>query len=227
MIRVNQNSVVLLKKDLIKAVIFNACSQNGDMEWNEPIREETAITGNEKVFEEIFKTHFKNLHAYACTILKDASDAEEMVQQVFYKMWEKKTALEIHTSIKAYLYRSVHNECMNHIKHQKIKSAHHQYSLSREKQMVEKNDPAKRLTGNELEKKIYAALNELPEQCRTVFQMSRFESLKYQEIAFQLGISVKTVEAQMGKALKRLRLSLVEYLPVLIPFLYFILNLTF
>ncbi|MBS1597567.1 MAG: RNA polymerase sigma-70 factor [Bacteroidetes bacterium] len=194
------------------------------MEWNESVREETVTVGNEKVFEEIFKTHFKNLHAYACTILNDASDAEEMVQQVFYKVWEKKIKLDIHTSVKAYLYRSVHNECMNYIKHQKVKTVHRQYSAMQEEQTIEKNDPARQLTGNELEKKISAALNDLPEQCRTVFQLSRFESLKYHEIAFQLGISVKTVEAQMGKALKRLRLSLVEYLPVFIPFLYFILN---
>jgi RNA polymerase sigma-70 factor (ECF subfamily) len=212
---------------LTKAAIFRSYSQNGAMEWNESVQEELLTTGNEQVFEEVFKTHFKNLHAYACTILKDASDAEEMVQQVFYKLWERKTGLDIHTSIKAYLYRSVHNECMNHIKHQKVKAVHQQYSMLQEKLQVEKNDPAQQLTGNELEKKIFAALNDLPEQCRTIFQMSRFESLKYQEIAFQLGLSVKTVEAQMGKALKRLRLKLVEYLPVFMPLLYFILNTMF
>ena len=211
-----------VKRDLTKAGIFSAYSEIAVMEWNESVRDERIIAGNEKVFEEVFKTHFKNLHAYACTILKDGSDAEEMVQQVFYKIWEKKINLDIHTSIKAYLYRSVHNECMNHIKHQKVKTVHQQHAMRQDKQEV---DPAQQLTGNELEKKIIDALNELPEQCRTVFQMSRFESLKYQEIAFQLGISVKTVEAQMGKALKRLRVSLVEYLPISIPLVYIVLNL--
>src|SRR5882724_4082376 len=214
-----------IKRDLAKAAIFRSYSQNGAMEWNESVQEELLTTGNEQVFEKVFKTHFKNLHAYACSILKDESDAEEMVQQVFYKLWEKKTRWDIHTSLKAYLYRSVHNECMNHIKHQKVKTVHQQYSMLQEKQQVEKNDPAQQLTGNELEKKIFAALNDLPEQCRTIFQMSRFESLKYQEIAFQLGISVKTVEAQMGKALKRMRLKLVEYLPIFMPLLSILLNM--
>lgn len=194
------------------------------MEWTGPSQAELLIAGNEQAFEQVFKTHFKSLHAYAAAILKDVWEAEEMVQQVFYKLWEKRAQIDIHTSLKAYLYRSVHNECMNHIKHQKVKAVHRQYAMQ-EKQEIEKTDPAHRLSGAELEKNILNALNELPEQCRTIFQMSRFEALKYHEIAFQLGISVKTVESQMGKALKRLRLKLVEYLPLLIPIVLYILNL--
>jgi RNA polymerase sigma-70 factor (ECF subfamily) len=194
------------------------------MELTGASQAELLTAGNEQVFEQVFKTHFKGLHAYASTILKDIWEAEEMVQQVFYKLWEKKEQIGIHTSLKAYLYRCVHNECMNHIKHQKVKAVHQQYAMQQDKQQTEKNDPARQLAGAELEKNILKALNELPEQCRTIFQMSRFEALKYQEIAFQLGISVKTVESQMGKALKRLRFKLVEYLTLLIPALYFILN---
>ena len=72
---------------------------------------------------------------------------------------------------------------------------------------------------SELEQQINKALNELPEQCRTIFQMSRFEELKYQEIADRLGLSIKTIENQMGKALKILRVKLVDYLPILAVFL--------
>ena len=75
--------------------------------------------------------------------------------------------------------------------------------------------PAKKIVAGELEKKIHSAMNELPEQCRTIFQMSRFEDLKYREIAERLGISVKTVETQMSKALRILRTRLAEYLPVI------------
>jgi RNA polymerase sigma-70 factor (ECF subfamily) len=80
----------------------------------------------------------------------------------------------------------------------------------------ETDHASKKILSKELETKLYSALNELPEQCRTIFQMSRFEEMKYREIADKLDISIKTVENQMGKALKLLRIKLVEFLPILI-----------
>jgi RNA polymerase sigma-70 factor (ECF subfamily) len=77
---------------------------------------------------------------------------------------------------------------------------------------------------SELERRLQTAINELPEQCRTIFQMSRFEELRYQDIAHRLGISVKTVENQMGKALKLLRMRLIDYLPLLVLLLLNFLN---
>ena len=195
------------------------------MEWSDS----SAATLLEEVhdqFEYVFKSHFKGLNAYAYTFLRDVSLAEEAVQEVFYKLWEKKEQIGIHSSLKAYLYRSVHNECLNFLKHQKVKSDHQRYTMHQEKEYSENSDPAVRLAGIELEQKIQHALNELPEQCRTIFQLSRFESLKYQEIAGQLGISVKTVENQMLKALKRLRISLAEYLPLFVAILNMLTYLT-
>jgi RNA polymerase sigma-70 factor (ECF subfamily) len=143
-----------------------------------------------------------------------------MVQQVFYKLWERKEQVTVHTSLKAYLYRAVHNESMNHLKHRKVKSTHQTYVMHEQQHRHEKN-ATERLAGKELETKIREALNELPEQCRTIFQLSRFEELKYREIADQMGLSVKTVENQMGKALKLMRLKLADFLIVLITlFLY-------
>ncbi|WP_153799918.1 RNA polymerase sigma-70 factor [Foetidibacter luteolus] len=170
---------------------------------------------DEQVFEQVFKTNFKNLHAYACTILKNEAAAEEMVQQVFYKIWEKKDELTIHVSVKAYLYRSVHNLCLNQLTHQQVKASHQSYTMQQAKH-YEEDSASARVRQAELESNIRKALNELPEQCRTIFQMSRFEDLKYHEIAKALGISIKTVENQMGKALKLMRLKLVEFLPLLI-----------
>ncbi|AFD07266.1 RNA polymerase sigma-70 factor [Solitalea canadensis] len=167
---------------------------------------------NEVTFERLFKSHFKALHAYAYTIVNDEITAEEMVQTVFLKIWEKKEQLQVETSIKAYLYRAVHNCCMNYIKHQKIKSSYQEhitYSMKNEF-----DDASKKVQLSELETRLRAALNELPEQCRTIFQLSRFDELKYREIAAQLGLSPKTVENQMGKALKILRLKLADFLPV-------------
>lgn len=172
---------------------------------------------DESAFEQVFKTHFKSLHAYAFTILKDDAEAEEMVQQVFFKLWERTETLHITGSVTAYLYRAVHNESLNYLKHEKVKSNHRlhvAYSMKNEA-----DSASKKLLGGELEQKLQAALNELPEQCRTIFQMSRFDEMKYREIADKLDISVKTVENQMGKALKLLRQKLVDFLPLLIIYL--------
>ena len=177
------------------------------------------IKRDEAVFEQVFKTHYKNLHAYALTMLKDDDEAEEMVQQVFFKLWERAEHLSFSGSIAAYLYRAVHNESLNFLKHQKVKSAHHMhvaYSMKNKSEQVH----GKMMT-KELEKKFREALSELPEQCRTVFQMSRFEEMKYKEIADKLEISIKTVENHMGKALKLLRTKLVDYLPFLLILLQF------
>jgi RNA polymerase sigma-70 factor (ECF subfamily) len=174
---------------------------------------------DETAFEQVFKTHFKRLHAYAFTILRDEADAEEMVQQVFFKIWERNENLSLTGSVSAYLYRAVHNESLNHIKHQKVRSNHQLHIAYRMKNEVE--HPAKKILTGEMEKKIHSALNELPEQCRTIFQMSRFDELKYREIADKLGISVKTVENQMGKALKLLRAKLADFLIFILLFIHF------
>ena len=169
---------------------------------------------SEAAFEHLFKMHFRGLHAYAITILKDEAMAEEIVQNVFFKVWEKRQLLEIETSPKAYLYKAVYHDCLNYIKHKKVKSAHAMHVVRQSNEQVE-NASGKVLMG-ELRARIHTAMNGLPEQCRTIFQMSRFEGLKYQEIADEMGLSVKTVENQMGKALKLLRIKLVEFLPLFI-----------
>ena len=174
---------------------------------------------DETAFEQVFKTHFKRLHAYAFTILRDEVEAEEMVQQVFFKLWERNENLSLTGSVSAYLYRAVHNESLNYLKHQKVRSNHQLHVAYSMKNEVE--HPAKKVMASELEKKIHSALNELPEQCRTIFQMSRFDELKYREIADKLGISVKTVENQMGKALKLLREKLVDFLIFILLFIHF------
>lgn len=169
---------------------------------------------DEAAFERLFKEHFKSLYAYAYTIVKDEVAAEEIVQNVFYKIWDKKKQPEIQTSIKAYLYKAVYHDSLNYLKHLKVRA---QYKSQVMHQHKEEGTPASgKLLLKELEEKLRDAMNGLPEQCRTIFQMSRFDGLKYQEIASQLGISVKTVENQMGKALKLLRVKLIDFLPIII-----------
>lgn len=171
------------------------------------------LDSDSQVFNQTYLENFPALHRYAYTIVNDRDLAEEMVHQVFLKILERKAPLKIHTSLKAYLFRSVNNECLNHLKHQKVKQNYQNYATANMPNQSE--TPSNKLAYKELEKHLTKAINGLPEQCRTIFQLSRFEELKYGEIAIQLGISVKTVEGQMSKALKRLRVELADYLPLI------------
>jgi len=176
-------------------------------------------TGNEAAFERFFKTYYQCLLRYAFVMLRDEVMAEEMVQQVFYKLWERRTKLHIHTSGKAFLYRAVHNECLNYLKHEKHKQAYEKQSLTIAGNTCSEKT-SDRLIMTELQTKLQKAISELPEQCRNIFYMNRIEELKYREIAEELGLSIKTVEAQISKALKILRKKLADYLPVLLSLLF-------
>ena len=174
---------------------------------------ETLTNYDDHTFEQLFKSHYKALHSYASVMLKDEDTAEEIVQSMFLKFWEKRSLLTIQTSVKAYLYRCVHNDSLNYLKHQTIKTKYQDYAVQ---SMNNHHEPASsKVELTELEMRLKEALRELPEQCRTIFQMSRFEELKYREIADQLGLSVKTIENQMGKALKTLRIKLADFVTVI------------
>jgi len=197
-----------------KATIFSAYIQPLRVEYSDS----TVITlikeGSEKAFEWVFKAHFKSLHSYAYTFLKDDELAEEVVQNVFFRVWEKREALKTDGSLKAYLYRAVHNESLNYLKHQQVKANFQVYYAGQLEHQQEDNSSKKLMIG-ELEKHIQQAMSELPQQCRSIFQLSRFEQMKYQQIADHMGLSVKTIENQMGKALKLMRTKLAEFLTLL------------
>jgi RNA polymerase sigma-70 factor (ECF subfamily) len=170
--------------------------------------------GDIKSFELLFNTHCSNMLQYATTMLKDSDDAEDIVQQVFVQLWAKREAVVIETSIKSYLYRAVHNSCLNKIKQQVVRSGYandYQHIGNTATASV-----AQLLENKELAVEIQKALDELPEQCKRIFAMSRFEQLKYQQIADALGINVKAVEHQMGKALKHLRSKLKHLVPIVV-----------
>ena len=186
------------------------------MEVNEATLIARLQNRDEAAFEQVFKSHYKNLHAYAFSMMREDSAAEEAVQNVFYKLWERSEGLSISGSIAAYLYRAVHNEALNQLKHLKVRTRHQLFVAHRGS---ETDEAHKRIHLQELEEKLHQAMNELPEQCRTIFQLSRFEELRYREIANRLDISVKTVENQMGKALRILRTRLVDFLILILLFI--------
>src|SRR5699024_9908354 len=187
------------------------------MEQRSIKRDIQSLQNSEDAFEQVFKEKLKALHAYAFTFVQDSDVAEDMVQSAFIKFWERSKKMHIHTSVTSYLYKAVYNNSLNHLKHQKVKNKHAHYIRSKHKSL--KSTTEEQMKGNEIQTKITEALKELPEGCRTIFQMSRFEALKYREIAEKLDISVKTVENQMGKALKIMRLKLSDYLMLLLVLL--------
>lgn len=169
--------------------------------------------GDEAAFEQTFRKYYERLCNYGASLLKDDDEAEEVVQTVFLAIWEKRADLEITLSLKSYLYRAVHNHCLNRFKHANVRETHREYTAFFIAQSHE--SVTETIHANELEERIEKAVCTLPEQCQKVFRMSRFQELRYQEIADQLGISIKTVENQIGKALKILRIELSDYLPSL------------
>jgi RNA polymerase sigma-70 factor (ECF subfamily) len=166
--------------------------------------------GDERMFEQLFRHYYRRLCSYAFGILKDADESEETVQQTMIGIWEKRQSIAISVSLKSYLYRAVHNTALNRLRSGKIRSM---YAAEQQAAEAPVAEPASaKLLRGELESRIAQAIETLPEQCRMVFKLSRFEHLKYAEIAEHLGISVKTVENHMGKALKIMRKELQDYL---------------
>lgn len=161
---------------------------------------------DKRAFELVFNKYFNIMVLYAARFMDTREEAEEIAQDVFVKFWEKCDTLAPDSSIKSYLYRSVHNSCLNAIKHEKVKDGYKQHVIqfleSSYQDHVEVNDP------ETIRVRIQKEIDKLPPRCCEIFKLSRFEGLKYHEIADHLEISVKTVEVQMGKALKVLRESL-------------------
>ncbi len=167
-------------------------------------------------FEMLFKSNYSMLCAYANGFLKDPFASEDVVQEVMFRIWTGRKTLVIDTSVRSYLFRSVRNGCMNVLKHRNVRD---EYKSFRENQDVENQySHEDELIVSELEVKIRKAIDNLPLERRKVFILSRYDGLTYSQIAAKLGISVKTVENQMGKALKTLREELSDYLPWILFF---------
>ena len=159
-------------------------------------------------FESLFRSSYVSLVRYARTLINDQDSAEEIVQDLFVRLWQDREKIKIESSLNGYLFRSVHNKCLHYIEHRKV-VARHEEEMSGMKPGTNE-DPSEILHYKELQARIALILERLPERCGRIFCMSRFEGLKYSEIAEKLSVSVKTVEASMGKALKEFRKELAE-----------------
>lgn len=160
-------------------------------------------------FEQLFHQYYPGLCQYAKSLLGKPEVAEEVVQDVFYNIWKNRVSLRIDRSLKSYLYRSAYNNSMMYLR--KMRREYFLEDGSLVDQSLDSPDPSQVLQLNEVSALISKTLDRLPDRTREIFQMNRQEGLKYREIADRLSISVKTVEANMGKALKALRNSMEKY----------------
>jgi RNA polymerase sigma-70 factor (ECF subfamily) len=178
---------------------------------------------NEKSFEQLFRQQYSKLCGYARKYIDDPDQSEEVVQDVFVNLWQKRKSIDITSTIESYLFRAVRNTCLNTLKHFKIREKHQEGIAATYDNAG--NQPENRILEIELLNQIEDLISALPPERQRIFKMSRLDGMKYREIADELGISVKTVEAQMGKALKYLRKHLSDYLPVVIfAWLLYLLN---
>lgn len=179
------------------------------MEIHNEARLKAIKKGNIQEYELLFREFYQPLLSYAISILKSEADAEEIVQDIFFVLWRNKKTLVIHTSFSSYLYKAVHNNCLQWLKKEKRKLNYQQDQ--RNWNYHESMSPGEILQYNELYNKINSVVEELPENCKTIFKLNRFQGLKYSEIAKKMEISIKTVEANMTKALKYLKSHIDEY----------------
>lgn len=177
--------------------------------------------GDKSAFQNLFESYYKSLFFYACKFV-DNEMSRDLVHDIFMIFWQNKENITITSSLSAYLFRMVRNKCLQEIEKQKVRDDFSQESIQslRLDELNYYNDGFKSIIELELEEKLKQAMDRMPDACREVFVMSRFNGFKNKEIAEQLGVSVKAIEKQMTKALKILKQELKEYLPLLM-YLYF------
>ena len=155
-------------------------------------------------FSEMYLTYYSKLVRFAREFVILEEDAENITQDVFTDLWERRDSMDHVENMNAYLFRLVKNRCLDHLKHKIFEQKYVEVMQT----SFERFDGSDMSVGNDTEILVRAAINSLPKRCRDIFLLSRMEGLKYKEISERLGISVNTVECQMGIALKKLRVKL-------------------
>jgi len=165
---------------------------------------------DQSAFTIIFTKYYPDLVRFSYGFTRNSDASEEIVQEVFLKLWENRNSMEIHSSLKSFLLKTVQNRSIDSLRHASI--THKYASLVLDHPILSENDTENYILFSELENNFDHALEKIPVQYAEVFRMSRMETLNYQEIAAKLGISVRTVEVRIGKALSLLREELKEFL---------------
>ncbi len=180
---------------------------------------------DEKAFEELFRKYFPALHNYASFYVRSSTLAEDIVHDVFYKIWESRKTLNVHTSLKAYLFRSVHNNCIQYLRHLEVVNEHSRKQKAKLKEASMMNrlyfeTGLSKLMEKELGELVEESIGKLPEKTREIFQMSRNRHHKNSEIAKKLNLTEKAIEYHISRALLFLREDLKDYLPNVILLIF-------
>ena len=172
--------------------------------------------GDEHAFELLFRKYYTRLCGFANKFLASRTDSEEIVQEVFLNIWKNRQKLKVNGSIHPYLFKSVQNLCFNFIAHQKVVDNYYSVIELVYQNSNQEFSAYEDVLYKELQDKIETTIQALPKECERIFRMSRDEGFKYAEIADRLGISVKTVETQISKALSKLKLELKDYITIVL-----------
>ncbi|MCM4162500.1 RNA polymerase sigma-70 factor [Arenibacter sp. A80] len=173
--------------------------------------------GGKHAFETLFRLYYSKLVHIARGYLVYQQEAENIVQNVFLRIWENKECLGEVSNINSYLYTMTKNLCLDQLKHEKVKRNYldNSYRIKSEIQYnFIQDEAASLLLENELEDKIIQSIELLPEKCKNIFKKSRLEGLKHSEIAAELGVSHRTVDNHIANALRHLRLHLREFITI-------------
>jgi RNA polymerase sigma-70 factor (ECF subfamily) len=172
------------------------------------------VDGDVSGYEQLFKKYYAPLCGFAMKYVRDQEASQDIVQDVFYKLWNKRENMRRDVEIKPYLYVATKNTSLNY-----LKTSARNIDVEEEtfgNYFVETRTAEDEIEFDDLKAKLQETIAALPPKCRQVFIYSRYEDMSYKQIAAKLGISVKTVENQMGKALKRLRIGLAKYIKVIV-----------
>lgn len=167
--------------------------------------------GDRIAFAVVFTRYYNDLVSFAASFTRQREISEEIVQEVFLRLWENASNSEIPVSLRSYLLKSVQNRCLDWLRHMKVRS---QYAvLVQHDPILAENDCEKYFLYSELHEALEQAMRSMPEEVAEAFRQNRFDGLTYKEIAEKLGLSVRTVEVRISKALQWLRQQLADYLP--------------
>jgi RNA polymerase sigma-70 factor (family 1) len=197
----------------------NGLHKQSNMENNHDHLIRGLRAGNRQVFEEIFNTWYDPLVRYCMQRLYSQEDAEEIVQDIFIKLWVRREELNYSPSLKSYLYRTALNRIINFQEHQQVRNAHRTHVLTESNHV---SSESASINAKEIQWLAAEAVNSMPKKRKMVYELSRRDGLSYAEIAEKMGVSVKTVEAHLTAALVQMRTHLKDYLPVAVILLSFL-----